>query len=447
MFPIKSTLPTLFNEIKNDPMKINAFKAANEAMGELVTSGIIGHACIHNNLITASMVTSLSKTCFSILLPMFLCTSIMKTFQNGTKGRGISLSLMVPIVTVLHCSLTYLVTKYILVPIFDINFESDVGRSTTVCCTFGNSGVIPLIFAEALFRKNHQVLQDAYSNISLYLVGWSPYFWSLGRSILLGSDGDSIHSGSIGSRDDNSNKMESYNKQQAISSWRMILIQQLLILKSLLPPPVIGIICGLIISSIPFLRKLFMEHEEVVVTELMNDNVLTTMTRSKKPIFGIVFNSLQNLGRAASPLALLVLTTSLALSSKMKDTQINDITDGEKMVNNGTATKTKNENISFIRRLLCVSLARFVVSPLLMTLILHHSLGTINKMNSMTWFMLMLESCMPPAQNSVLMLQVAEKTREATTLARFLFSIYALSMIPIVLIATLLLGKCNLTNL
>ena len=62
----------------------------------------------------------------------------------------------------------------------------------------------------------------------------------------------------------------------------------------------------------------------------------------------------------------------------------------------------------------------------------------------MVWFVMMLQGCMPPAQNLVLMLQVAEKQTQASQMAKFLFSIYATAMIPVVMILTWSLDKFGL---
>jgi hypothetical protein len=51
---------------------------------------------------------------------------------------------------------------------------------------------------------------------------------------------------------------------------------------------------------------------------------------------------------------------------------------------------------------------------------------------------------MPPAQNSVLMLQVADKGKEASSMAKFLFFAYAASMIPDVAIVTMTLNALSL---
>jgi predicted permease len=56
----------------------------------------------------------------------------------------------------------------------------------------------------------------------------------------------------------------------------------------------------------------------------------------------------------------------------------------------------------------------------------------------------LLMSCMPPAQNSVLMLQVVGDTQGATQMSRMLFVLYSLSVVPMSLMLTLILGHVRL---
>jgi len=392
---IKSLLPSL----TSSPTTTQAFGAAGQAMAELFTAGCIGSTCVKKDYLNANIVQSLSKTCFSILLPMFLSTSIMTTVEKYGLTKS---SLAIPLVAITHCMTLYMISRHVLLPIFGIDDESVEGRATNVCCAFGNSGVVPMIFAEALFRNaGGDVLQKAYSQVSLYLIGWSPVFWSFGRNALLG--------GLV-------NKSSSDYKEQQLT-----LMERLESLKSLFPPPVLGVFFGLVLSSIPFLRCLVMD--------------CSPEGAKKKAPLGVLFNSCQNLGRAANPLALLVLTSSLALgNSNSKLAAMDD---------------QHHEEIPLIRRWTCVSIARFAVSPILMISLLKlvHGFGIIGSTTSdpMLWFILILQASMPPAQNSVIMLQVAEKTKEASSLARFLFVMYATAMIPVVIVATILLEKCNLT--
>ena len=62
----------------------------------------------------------------------------------------------------------------------------------------------------------------------------------------------------------------------------------------------------------------------------------------------------------------------------------------------------------------------------------------------MLWFVMVLQACMPPAQNLVLMLNVADKPEKAGQMAKFLFAIYATSMVPIIVILTMALSRFGL---
>lgn len=366
-----------------------AFRAAGLAMAELGIAGGIGAAFVKKGSLTQETVRALSKTTFSILLPMFLSTSMIKTAGSLTRS-----SLTIPFLAVMNSFLLYLVSKYLLLPLFQLeDADSDAGRSTTVCCSWGNSGVVPLIFGEALFRSQPSLLADCYAQVSLYLVGWSPFFWSFGRSVLIADD-----------------DKDTGSKDQSINAARLP------DLKRLFPPPVMGVFLGLITALTP-LRGLFIGGGT-----------------TRAPL-AVVYNSFANLGRAANPLALLVLTSSLAL--------------GVGGSSGASSSDTSDERAITARRWLCVSVARYVLSPIFMWSLLKiaNKCGRIgaSQADPMLWFVLILQSCMPSAQNSVLMLQVADKGKEASAMAKFLFSVYFTAMLPVVLIVTLALQKLGLT--
>lgn len=372
-----------------------AFGAAGKAMAELGVAGCIGAACVEKELLTGDMIRTLSKTTFSILLPMFLGTSIVKTVATYGLSRS---SLGVPLLAVTHAFLLFLFSKQVLVPMFGMDSATDEGKSTTVSCAWGNAGVVPLIFAEALFRHQPELLAQCYAQVSLFLVGWSPFFWSFGRSVLIGNDDNT-----------QTTKCETGDTQT--------IANRLGGLKRLFPPPVVGVMAGLLLAISP-LRPL----------------IVSTASERAAPL-GVIYNSFQNLGRAANPLALLVLTSSLAMGA-----------------NNGNKEEGVNDSVKHDRhpfsRWACVSTARFLVSPMLMLTLLKgmSTIGMVGKSKTdpMLWFVLLLESCMPPAQNSVLMLQVADKGTEASRMAKFLFSSYATAMLPVVVIVTIALRALEL---
>jgi predicted permease len=384
-----------------------AFGAAGKAMAELGVAGCIGATCVQRGLLTADMVRTLSKTTFAILLPMFLGTSIVKTVATYGLTRS---SLGVPLLAVTHAFLLFLLSKQVLVPMFGMDSATDEGKSATVSCAWGNAGVVPLIFAEALFRHQPELLAQCYAQVSLFLVGWSPFFWSFARSVLIGND------------DNDGNTQTSTTASEAGDTHTSMIASRLggLHLKRLFPPPVVGVMTGLVLAISP-LRPL----------------IVSTGSERAAPL-GVIYNSFQNLGRAANPLALLVLTSSLAIGANGSSNKEGVTVDVDDSV----------QHLHPFSRWACVSTSRFIVSPMLMLALLKgmSKIGMIGKSKAdpMLWFVLLLESCMPPAQNTVLMLQVADKGAEASRMAKFLFSSYATAMLPVVVIVTMALRALEL---
>lgn len=245
--------------------------------------------------------------------------------------------------------------------------------------------------------------------MSLFLVGWSPFFWSFGREVLLGNanNGCSVDGNTAG---------------------------LLATVKRAFPPPVIGVFVGLFIATTP-LCSLF---------------TTTSADTTKKAPLAVIFDSVSNFGRAASPLSLLILVASLAVGAGVG-------TYGKQKVQSSIQQSKKvhvelearnNPKINFLTKWSLVSLTRVFLSPALMYGLLNLSarVGIIGDADTdpMLWFVLLLEASMPPAQNSVTMYQVADKGEEAGEMAKFLFAVYATCMLPIVLILTWALEKFGL---
>ena len=370
----------------------NSGAAATKAMTELGVAACIGAGCVHGELISQTQITALSKTTFGILLPMFLGSSILKTV--ATYGLRKS-SLAGPLLGILQPFLLYQLTTQILLPILGIDCNSDDGRCTAVCSAWGNTSVLPLIFADSLFRnhENKELLEQFYAAVSLFLVGWSPFFWSYGKSVLFNEES-------------NIKGKESPN----------ILIK----CKQLFSPPVTGISIGLVLAMIAPLRRLFISEQSAPLAT--------------------VHSTFQTFGKAAAPLSLLVLTSSLALGLSGNTKQN---TNNKKRYDKGTQASS-----SLLRQWMCVSISRFVVSPILMLFLLssfqHFQFIDSYENDPILWFAMIMQGCMPPAQNLVLMLQVANKQEKASDMAKFLFGIYATAMVPVVLILGYALETFNL---
>jgi hypothetical protein len=368
-----------------------AFSAAARSMGELGVASLIGAGCVQHGHLEPTTISALSKVTFSILLPMFLGTSIIRTV--ATYGISKS-SFAVPLLGIIQPFLLLQIARFLL-PIFGIDTNSEDGRCLGVCSAWGNTSVVPLIFVESLFRSaTTDALAKSYAQISLFLLGWSPFFWSYGRSALLG---DEVKPGDNG-----------------VDSTKTILGQ----LRSVASPPVVGVLVGMLVAVTP-LCKLFVPGD----------------SSKRKPLLSPAYNTVVNLGRAASPTSLLVMTSSLAIGAGIGQ-------------GNVLKSKAKESDVGIFVQWLFVSLSRFVLSPVVMLGLLRlaskYDLVESSSRNPMLWFVMVLQACMPPAQNLVLMLNVADKAVKAGQMAKFLFAIYATSMVPIIAILTIALSRFGL---
>lgn len=70
--------------------------------------------------------------------------------------------------------------------------------------------------------------------------------------------------------------------------------------------------------------------------------------------------------------------------------------------------------------------------------------GIIPAHDHLLVFILLLQGCMPSAQNSVLILQLEKRPQAAASMARLISTIYVLSVLPIGLLLQALLSICPL---
>ncbi|CAN0083543.1 unnamed protein product, partial [Discosporangium mesarthrocarpum] len=92
-----------------------------------------------------------------------------------------------------------------------------------------------------------------------------------------------------------------------------------------------------------------------------------------------------------------------------------------------------------------VMASRFVIMPFVaaVTLMTGSRAGLI-PYEKLLWFILLMEGCMPSAQNSVVILQMEKKPDAAASMARTLTVVYLLSTVPI---AVLLSGVLQFVQL
>jgi predicted permease len=274
------------------------------------------------------------------------------------------------------------------------SFPDEQARDVNMCCTFANSGPLPLIFADALFSGHPAILADVTACVSFYLLVWSPLFWSFGR-VILGTYG----SGGGGGADDED---DAENQGQGTAAEKVVRE-----IKNILSPPVIGSILGVAVGSVPVLRRAFF------------GGLLT-------PVMG----ALSTLGTAYLPAAILVLAGSLV---GKKDGAGSEAASAAE-----TATGPSK------KALVSIFLSRFVLSPILSFGLLSafSRAGLLGRAGTraraVVSFVLLMEGCTPPAQNSVIMLQLEKLQDRARNMAQLLTILYTAAVIPV----TILLSAC-----
>lgn len=336
---------------------------------------------------------------YNVFQPAFLLCNVVNTIATGATGGGIPKKslLLMPIMSLVQIMIGALFSKLV---VNVANLKGDEKCDSRVCMTFVNSATLPFIFAAALFKDNQGLMSDVSACLSFYLLMWSPAFWTYGRSVLLKG----------------SNAQSTTNNTGKKTSDLMVALTKLF------SPPVMGSTIGIVIGSNPLLRNAFLE-----------DGFLSPLFRATK-----------TLGTAYLPSAILVLSGSLIGGKSDSNTPK---TKQSKSID----TTSKEFQPLRLRTVASILFARFILSPASAYLTLHllstytnilPPLGT--KSRAVVSFIILMEGCMPPAQNSVLILQLVGFKDRAERMAKMLTLLYVLSIIPITFLMSLALQFSNI---
>lgn len=367
--------------------------ASLSATAKLLSSiGLGGLAAKKTGVLDASAVSALSRLTYWVFQPAFLLCSVGNTlFHASTGGGGLpgKFLAMMPVAAVLQIGLGAIAGSVITKT---TGLHDEEARDVRMCTTFANSGPLPLIFADALFAGSSLQAEVA-ACVSFYLLIWSPLFWSFGR-VILGTYADTDE------------------EAAAAVSGSAKLVKEV---KKILSPPVIGSILGVLVGSVPPLQKAFF------------GGFCT-------PLFG----ALRTLGTAYLPAAILVLSGSLVGAKKAPApataTDAATVNGGDKAAPTGPSLKA----------MVSIFVSRFMLAPVLSFGLLRTmtSLGLLGpagtRARAVVSFVILMEGCMPPAQNSVIMLQLEGLKERASVMAKLLTLMYSLAVIPV----TILLSTC-----
>ena len=143
-------------------------KSSLRAVSELLTCCGLGVLATRVGLLDTPTTRALAKCVYNVFLPAMLCTSVASTVASGA---GLSL-LPLPLAAWLQVALAFAIAAALFGPRSLV--DSPSGRDVAALSSFGNSGVLPLIFADCLFRHQPALHARANALVAMFLLGWSP---------------------------------------------------------------------------------------------------------------------------------------------------------------------------------------------------------------------------------------------------------------------------------
>lgn len=263
-----------------------------------------------------------------------------------------------------------------------------------VSTAFGNSAALPLLFATALFA-NSPSLSQLIAPLSFFLIGWTGLFWSYARHLL-----STMSTPLPVSDPPTTPSTPSKNLSETVS-------KVLSFLKQVATPPLLGSFFGLALGLIRPARTILMTS----------------------PLFA----ALATLGAGYGPSAVLILAGSLARPPPSKSTS---------SVSTSPSSESQNDIPLRIWRMVAgISLTRFVCMPVIAMLMVKY--GPFRA--PFVAFALLLESVMPSAQNSTLILNMQKRHKDASSVASILLIVYLVGVVPISVALTIFLAATGIS--
>eukprot|EP01033_Poteriospumella_lacustris_P004765 gene4765-3420_t len=368
-------------------------RAALKAIGKLLSTCGIGVWAGKVGILDQAALSVLSKLIFNIFQPCLLFVNVARTVANlsgsAAKSGSAEAIYMLPIAAALQVVVGYVVGKLLSFFIYRNDPDNDEAKELMACTTFANSGPLPLVFTEGLFHTSadHTLVGRSAAYISLYLLGWSPLFWILGPAILQQRNGQ-------------------HKKDPAQARKEL--------LSRIFSPPVVASLLGMAVGFVPFLRNL--------------------VVHADSPL-SVVYEAMRTLGSAYLPSVLMVLAGSLSPPAAPAAATATAAPAAATAAPAATATATeKKVDWQFVMKVGSVYLSRFLLMPAIGFGALKFlaktspAMATLFAKDRLLLFVLLLETCMPSAQNTTVILQLQGNKAGATKLARTLMMIYVLGV-------------------
>jgi predicted permease len=376
----------------------------------------------NGGILNGETVKGLSKLTYCMFQPALIFCSVSKTLQSesaGAQGLSSLAIIVLPIVALLQIACGY-ATGRLLTRIFRMPSQADT-RDVWMCTTFANSAPLPLVFADSLFADSLSMQADITACISFYLLVWSPVFWTVGPLILQSAperrELEDVELDELEGSEGSKNYKETANVSNSVPEGRQHCTTEQIVRK-ILAPPVIGSIMGVVVGTSPMLQALFLQSDGLGA-----------------PMYGAA----KTFASAYLPATILILAGSMGAAGNSNDDRnerpaelFGDAGKRKPMSPDGTSRR-----LSW-RAVFCIAVARFVINPILTGVILNvlstrtNLLGLPDSRTSAVLsFVILMQGCMPPAQNSVVMLQLENQKARATRMTTLLTVLYCMACVPV----------------
>ena len=399
------TLSELEEEIEVDPVVASA---SLRSTSKLISAIVLGVLAAKYGILDHSAIDALARLAYYLFEPALMLCSVARTLNVETGGLSRrSLFLVMPLASVLH-TIVGLVTAKGITTFVPMRSPSDA-RDLVFCVTFANSANLPLVFAASLFPLSAHMQADVTACISFYLLILCPIFYTLGVGFLQ-------------TKEEKSALQEPSSKTTPNSSYEDFVA----FVNKCLNPPVIGSVLGVVVGTVPLMRAIFLEDDSIGA-----------------PLFAAV----QTFGTAYLPSTILVLAGSMVAAGgagtaddkgEIKRLPSSDHFDDAAKPRGDT---TVNPNLS-ATSIGWITVARFIIWPvathIMLRLFAQSSLfaGETARNQAICSFVILIQGSMPPAQNSVLLLQLAGMKKRAMRMTRMLTVLYCISIVPVTILVS-----------
>lgn len=151
--------------------------SALNAVAKLLATCGIGATVAYKGILDQNAIKVLSSLVFNVFQPCLLFVNVCQTI-SAQRLSGSQVGWILPLAASCQILIGFSIGKLISLILYG-RVRTSESKQFMASTTFANSGPLPLVFTDALFRlaPDKTLLPRSVAYISLYLLGWSPVFW------------------------------------------------------------------------------------------------------------------------------------------------------------------------------------------------------------------------------------------------------------------------------